>query len=286
MSQAIHINEEFDFQQLVTSLDKVVTATQLVNKIESVIPIETCDYQFYEIKSLTHYSNEPQRQALENIYSSLRYSGISIVYLLKGNSSGVKFYIGIVRNKQKNNHALELSVRHIADAILNPCFCGNFRGSQFEKIDHQIHSIEDLSNYNSVGLLQGVVGNQELGENNFFQGVDRLIDIMHGEDYCLVVNAAYVNMEALLCLENAIHSGYSKLALQAKLSVQHGTNNNKSEATGNNATYTEGVNRSQSECKTTGSSEGSSESKDRSTSRTTTKNDVSDAGSEGKSTYL
>lgn len=282
MSQVIRKIQSIDLQSLLSNLDKIATPSQLANRIERPSSLEDHEFQFFQIESLTHFSNEPQRQALENVYSSFRYPGINLVYLLKGDSKGVKLFLGVVRNKFIRQPS-ELSVAHAAKAILQPSFHGNFRGSELSVLDTQGKQHQLLTQYPCVGLLQGAVGNQEQGENNFFQGIDRLIDIMLGKEYCLVVNAEAINLETLQKLEQTIHHAYIQLAMQAKLSVQHGQNSNTTESKGRNSTYTEGNNTNTSTTVTDGSNSGTNDGWNKSTSKTTTDDDVSDGSSEGRS---
>ncbi len=55
-----------------------------------------------------------------------------------------------------------------------------------------------MQGYRHVGVLQGTVGDQAQGENTFFQGIDRLVDVMTGNDFCLAITASCVAVEEMM----------------------------------------------------------------------------------------
>jgi hypothetical protein len=57
------------------------------------------DFSLYHIEELTFEDESPRKKAFENVLSSLKFEGISFVYLLLGDRHGVSFYFGIVKDK-------------------------------------------------------------------------------------------------------------------------------------------------------------------------------------------
>ncbi|MEZ9055484.1 DUF87 domain-containing protein [Vibrio sp. 10N.261.49.A5] len=259
--------------ELLKALDNVATPVKVAKKLVVSSNLAENEYQFYKIDCLTHFSEEPRREALENVYSSIRFPGASFVYLLHGSSSGVNLYFGIARSHQHNAPAL--SVKNIADSILKPVFEGNFRGSKLHQVEEKHELLSKLERFKHVGVLQGAVGNQEQGENNFFQGMDRLVDVMLGQEFCLAITASAMTHEQLLELEQIVHQGYALFAPLSKMSYQQGKNSGEGRSLGESTTASKGRNYSKNT--------GESDSETSGTSKATSSGDVSDTGSEGKS---
>ncbi len=261
-----------DIAELLPRLDKPAVPEELAGVVPSG-DLSESDYQFYKIKRLTYFSDEPRREVLENVYSAMRFPGASVVYLICGHEQGVDLYLGVVRNHRQA--APEIRIKSLAESILKPSFEGNFRGSSLEPLSDQRVVPDQLKSLKHTGLLQGTVGNQKDGENSFFQGVDRIIDIMQGKRFCLVVAAAAVGHEELIQLESTLHDAYSLLAPLCKVSMQKGSNTGRSESSGGSYGYNKGGNSS----RTDGGSEGESKG----STKTTSQGDMSDSGNEGSS---
>ena len=260
--------------KLLAALANPASSTEIAKRLLPSDVLQTDDYHFFQINSLSHISDAPRREALENVYSCIRYPGASVIYILKGDANGVALYLGIARNHLYPKPVI--SIFDISKNILQPSFEGNFRGSD---VNHAAANggelIKQLQSYRHVGVLQGTVGDQAQGENAFFQGIDRLVDVMTGGDFCLVITASCVAAQEMMTLEQSLHRGYELLAPLARVSLQHGQTSGRSLSWGSNKGESKGTSFSEN----TGSSDGKSEG----TTRSTSKQDSSDAGTEGTS---
>ncbi|OLQ70048.1 type VI secretion protein [Photobacterium proteolyticum] len=246
------------------------------------------DYEFslYHIKEVTFDEDSPRKEAFENVLNSLSLEGIIFTYLLVGDKNGVSFYFGIAKDKQYKK-SLILEVDDIGDTILKPAIEGNFRGSVVEKLGKkQRRAVKDtLTNFQNVAKLEGVPSVNE--ENEEFQGVDRLVDIMSGDDFCLAIMADPLSLLEITAIENHLHSIYDKLLPISKQSIQTGENTSKtkgrtegsstSKATGTNDSLNITTNEGTSDTTTKGTSEGSGKSTSKSRAEGTT-----EGRSEGK----
>lgn len=263
----------------IKSLDKLMNAldrpADQISIGERLLPsdvLDARDYHFFQVTSLTHLSDAPRREALENVYSSIRYPGASVVYLLMGDSNGVGLYLGIARNHLYPKPGI--SIADISKNILKPSFEGNFRGSNVSQpVDTGAKLIKQLQSYRHVGVLQGTVGDQAQGENAFFQGVDLLVDAMAGGEFCLAITASCLASQDTVTLEQWLHRGYELLAPLARISLQQGHTTGGSVSWGSN----EGKSKGTSFSKNTGSSHDESKS----TTKSTNRSDSSEAGTEG-----
>lgn len=266
--------ETKQLDKLLTALDSPANPVSIGKRLLPCDALQADDYHFFQVNSLTHISDAPRREALENVYSCIRYPGASVVYLLIGNSDGVGLYLGIARNQLYPKPII--SIADISKNILKPSFEGNFRGSSISQaLDGGAKLIKQLQSFRHVAVLQGTVGDQVQGENAFFQGVDRLIDAMAGGEFCLAITASCLAPEDVITLEQWLHRGYELLAPLARVSFQQGHTTGSSISWGSNKGESKGTNYSENT--------GFSHDKSNSTTKTTNRSDSSEAGTEGSS---
>lgn len=265
--------------KLLAALDNPADQKAIAQRLQPSDSLQVNDYHFFKISSLSHISDAPRREALENVYSCIRYPGASVVYVLAGDADGVALYLGVARNYLYPKPAITIS--DISKNILQPSFEGNFRGSDISQPAlNGGELIKQLQSYCHVGVLQGTVGDQAQGENAFFQGVDRLVDVMTGGDFCLVITAACVEQQDTMTLEKWLHRGYELLAPLSRISLQQGHTTGHSLSWGSNKGESKGTSLS----KSTGTSDGESNSTTKSTSGSDFSNSGTGGTSESKST--
>lgn len=266
--------ETKQLDKLLTALDSPANPVSIGKRLLPCEALQTDDYHFFQINSLTHISDAPRREALENVYSCIRYPGASVVYLLAGNTNGITLYLGVARNYLYPKPVISIS--DISTDILKPSFEGNFRGSDVSQATgNGSELIKKFQSYHHVGVLQGTVGDQSQGENAFFQGVDRLVDVMSGSEFCLMITASCLASPDMVTLEQWMHRGYELLAPLARVSLQQGQTTGRSLSWGRSKGESKGT----TKANTTGSSQGESEG----TSKSTSRSDSSESGTEGTS---
>ncbi|MBO6085085.1 MAG: DUF87 domain-containing protein [Acetobacter sp.] len=172
------------------------------------------DFALYHIQELTFEEKAPRREAMENILASFRgITGVNFLYLILGDKDDVKFYFGVA--KDYSPHAQDmLNVVDIGDDILAPGIRGNFRGCTICDVGEEGSKAKEdilkkLCSFQEAGCLFGVPGTVE--EQEGFQGVDRLIDVMAGDRFgFLLIARPYVEAEidkierALLSVSDAL----------------------------------------------------------------------------------
>lgn len=264
--------EVASLDKLLEKLDNPTDQEGIAKRLRKSGILQPRDYHFFRINSLSDISDEPRREALENVYSCIRYPGASVVYILSGDADGIALYLGIARNYLYPQPLI--SIEDISNCILKPSFEGNFRGSDVgQKKESEREIIQQLQAYQHVGVLQGTVGYQDQGENVFFQGIDRLADVMMGSEFCLVVSASCLDASDLLMLEKGLYLAYEALAPLSRVSFQQGHTVGNSVSLGANKGESEGTNKSEAD--------GETHNKNNSTTKTTNRKDSSEAALEG-----
>ncbi len=244
------------------------------------ITIENKDIVLYRIDEVTFEDDAPRKEALENVLSAVRIPGVNFLYLIVGDKAGVKFYYGLARNLYEKTES-KLSVKEIGDNILQASIRGNFRGCKINAVSPEDKTplLQKISSMTHVSRIEGVAGT--IKDNEEFQSVDRLVDIMQGEEFCVLLIAKALQPQLITDLENTLQDAYNDLNPIAKFSLQEGS----SEGTSKSRTMTKG----ESSSSTSGSSQtgGSNESETHGTNsskgRSETKGTNSSSGSSSSS---
>lgn len=220
------------------------------------------DVVFVHIKKITFDDEAPRKEAIENVLSTLRFPGVNVVYLIKGNRRSVSFYYGIVRNKVVGQKIAYFPIDSVGRTILKRCIEGNFRGSEVESVEESEEEaiLATLKNSSCISSICGVPGiNSDEATN--FQGVDRLIDTMLGDEFAFVVTAMNISQGNISIIENNVFEFYDELVPLSKSSRQSGTTVSKSNSSGKS------TNKSISHSDQTSIQEGSSEGTSTNTSK-------------------
>lgn len=242
-------------------------------KLHKTSQLDLRDISLYHIEEVTFDEKAPRKEALENVLSSMRVEGINFIYLIIGDNTGVHFYFGVARDLYQSQNKDLLSIMDVGKCILEPNIRGNFRGSKIKEVSpeekYRISNIMDnMSNY---ALLEGVAGVNEDCEK--FQGVDRLVDVMLGDEFGFMIVAKPMSFDELTTIEENLNKFYTQVAPLCKKSVQDSVSKN----TGESSSETKGE--SSSTTKSFSISDQSSENKSEGTSK-----GYSDSGTKGITT--
>lgn len=193
---------------------------------------------FARIHSLTYEKDFPRLEAFENIVASINNSNCKLVYYLKGGKGGVEFYIGVMATNSRD----ELNSEDYMQ-LLQRSFEGNFIGSKIEKLSpednkHVIKTLLDEEMEYSAVL--GVPSRNQEKEDISFQGVDRLINIMNGIHFHMLVIWEAVPKRGLDRLNSQVNDIYGDLVSLSKQSIQYGEQT--STQTGQSRNETKGIN--------------------------------------------
>ncbi|MGL4790687.1 MAG: hypothetical protein ACRCW1_04685, partial [Anaerotignaceae bacterium] len=243
----------------------------------------------YHVKEITFEDKAPRKEALENVIGSLRIEGINFIYVILGNEKCVNFYFGVVRDLYAKKPLIE--TYDIGEFVLLPSLKGNFRGSSISYVENEEKEkiINAIHNMENACYLEGVPGVNEDNEN--FQGVDRLVDVMLGDEFAVVVIAKPLLKEDFNNIETNLNKAYSgiipfvKETVQDGMSKNSGTNTSKAsssnQSAGENYSTSEQVSSSTNKSETTGTSKGTSTTVTDGRSSGSSSNSTGKTGNEG-----
>ncbi len=235
-------------------VDNEDASLKLFNKIKAK------DFTLFRIDELTFEKDLPRKEALENVISSLNIDGVNLVYLLVGDKTKVSFYFGAVKIKETKN--LELDIDDIGKMILQPNIEGNFRGSKTTKLSETQKDdiLGKIESFKRVARVDGVPSVNE--ESEEFQGVDRLVDVMIGDEFTLMVIADPLTKDEIGSIEDTLYHIHDKITPMAKTSYQvsEGETNTTGKTDGKNNSEANSTNDGTTNTDTRGTSKGTSES--------------------------
>ncbi len=216
--------------------------------------------RLYRVEEITFEEKYPQEEALANVFASLTIPGINVIYLLVGDEMGIRIYFGVVEDRTEKLPQ-GLSIAGIGDDILVKSLRGNFRGSRVSPV--KVQEFDDLIrrlfpkniDKNSAErpqkklpfykTLRGVPGKNKDNEEKHFRGIDRLIDIMLGEEFAVLLLAKPIHGHsiAVSTIEESLDEIYHSLSWASRSQQQR----SKSKAENIGTTLSQGTSSSKSE---------------------------------------
>jgi len=252
-------NEQFEIDFL-TDKDNYYLSMDKRIIYNECAEIDLSDIALYKIEEVSFEDQSPRREALENVLSTMKIDGINFIYLILGSKEGVEFYYGVSKNYNSSADS-ELNIMEIGSKILEPSIKGNFRGSKTKEVEPKekreiITRIESMSQF---GMLEGVPGVTK--EDEKFQGVDRLADVMMGDTFGFMIIATPASYDDVKDIEKDLYDIYSRIVPLAKKSMQSGksTNESRSDSTSTGSSTNKTVNYSKTHTESITITEGTSD---------------------------
>ena len=148
------------------------------------------DLVLFRIDEITFEEDAPRQEAMENILAAMRVPGVNFVYLIEGNANGVSIYVGVARDTAAPGN-VTTGVKDIGQGILEPSILGNYRGSKITKLkpDDLKQLMARLEARRHSAVIDGVPGLTQSKDKKSFQGIDRLVDVMLGDTFTLMILA-------------------------------------------------------------------------------------------------
>ncbi len=207
-----------------------------LGQMEAITPSlgKKTEYRLFHIQEISEGPPGAYRLAMANVLSSLCDTGCAIVYILAGQPDGVSLYIGV----SSNGSGADL---HEAAKTLGASFEGNFLGARLEYLkNHEADSL--LTNNAHFGLITGIPtlnDKEENTDNEEFQGVERLVNSLVGEEWQLVVISDPANDEEIRNTLENIYDLSTALSEHIKYSVQRGENSSRQTSQSRGSSYSE-----------------------------------------------
>lgn len=184
--------------------------------------------RFFKLGQIVTNKNENMRDKLSNVFHSVWNANGSILLLIKGKKDSTEFYIGI---KNALFDGSDDGINHTAllAQILEKNLQANFPGtkSQIIKKLEANELLQDISSSSSVVSVSDIAALQSEEENKdrvFIQGIEKLIDAMHGNEYSMLLIADPVSQNDLNMAKLALENQYSQLVPFSQVQITLGEN--------------------------------------------------------------
>ncbi len=267
--RSLDIREISQLDSAFALADNIVTKNYLA-KVDNYKILDTTELfdtvplyehaSLFRVKKLVYDRNENNLQKLVNTYASTLGFHSSIVMIINSNGKEVELYLGTTGAKNID------SARAGAEALASNLI-GNFPGSlsDFDEIALDNSPLEALMNsctkdlYTSISSVSGVGAPREkddVANENYIQGIEKMIDTMQGTAFSAVFIANILNMDQLADIRAEYELLYSKLVpfLKSELSF------NESSADGVTKTLSESLSTTLTKSKSSSLSAGTTES--------------------------
>ena len=226
---------QYEEQNLLEVCSDDETIDSAVTEFLSEERLDIRNFFLYRIDEIVFSKKDgPRREAMENVLSSFRnYQDVNLIYMILGDKNKVNFYIGVSKNLhlQDDDLSMSLALKDYADDILQPNIKGNFVGSTISKIDaeEKYQLLERIQKCSHSGFINGIPGfiDENNSEKSDFQGVERLVDTMVGNEFGLVVIATPCKDMDIINFNHDIMSLHNTLSPLSKYQVQVSTSRQK-----------------------------------------------------------
>lgn len=185
--------------------------------------------RFFEISRLVLNKNENMRDKLVTVFNAVGTSNSSLIYLIQGKGESVFIYLGVKGSDffyEGENKVFDCTPTFNAQNILCGGLKGNFLGTEItllkgSQVKENVYdeTFKDNSYVVSVSDVAGIRNEKESKENLFVQGIEKLIDSMHGQEYSLLVIAEPVDLTGINEQRRMLENLYSSLVPYSESSI-------------------------------------------------------------------
>ena len=203
---------------------------------------------FFPVKKIVYDQEENNLQKLVNVYSSAYVANINIAMIIKSAVDGIEIYLGVCDEPGEREEGAQPKAE-----VLYNSFIGNFPGSRSSFDDDiAVLDLDDTKkmmqrcfpdNYTEIAGISAVASlrSPKVGESrneNFFQGIEKVIEAMNGRDYTLLVLAKALKNDELNGIREELESLYAALSPFAKnsISISQGNSNSITNSLANSTT--------------------------------------------------
>lgn len=212
----------------------------------AVVPIENLpelnedlieNVRLYQITEMVYQKGELAIDKFTTVFNTLSTYNASIIIVLDSDGEKTDFYIG-VRNNETNEKAKRSTVT-LGDT-LRKTLIGNFPGIKIQQKDRKditklSERIDREKNVASVSVMGSQKNEKSETNEQFVQGLEKLILAMQGRAYTGLIIAENQSPEMIQLLRHGYQELYTKLSPYQKVQISDGTTN----ATSRNKSFSE-----------------------------------------------
>lgn len=252
--KTLEIIDDAILKNYVTNLDQLVPEkSQDQEKLSKTVQ----NVRMYRITKMVYEKNEFSLHKFTSVFNSLSHINTSVFLMIDSNGLETEIYIGV---KSEDKRRTASSTGKLLFNILKGQFPGIELENKFE------NEIEDLLNKPKGEFVSAVtnIGNliDEENKNNeeFVQGLEKLIKTMQGQKYRAVILAENKSNDDLKKLRAGYEEIYNNLSPFSKIQINFSENKGTNYSNSNSTSLSTGTTYSRNDSVTEGSSYSENES--------------------------
>jgi len=249
--------QELMLVQGIQFVDKFINKNYMIGL--DIFPVikPTCDIEtytglrFYHLKKIIFDLDDDVNDLLVSVFSALHSIAANAIIAIDAKPNHVDFYVGVSSDRDSA----------IAGQVLEKGIRGNFLGSDVRGLrNSDFKDIIKKMTKNSSGQSEkniasvAIVPTLRNEENEFVQGIEKLIDALKGETYSALLISEPVSQNSIEIRKKGFEQLYTTLSPFAKTSLAYGDNISNAVTEGTCANFSHSVNSSISDTNTEGTS--------------------------------
>ena len=219
---------------------------------------------FFKINEMVYEKDEFATYKFASVFNALSSSDTSIYIVLDSDGEKTDFYLGIrSMDEEKTTSSLKNTLEH--------AMVGQFPGIKTR--DFTIEEIEGILNQikgNSIAAVTCVAkikGEDSRSNQEFVQGLEKLVFSMTGQRYTGIIIANTTNQDQLRELRRGYESVYTQLSPFANMQLNYGQNSTETQNESNSNSTNKSTTNTVSKSETTGETRTSGISKENTASK-------------------
>ena len=229
--------QQVGLQQAFILADQVLMKKYLVDMQQyEIVPVPQAEMKhsisdtarIFKLDRLIYDKEENRQEKLLNVYNALYTCGGSVILMLCSDGQKVEVYMG-------TKSAIKTHITTCQD-VLEKALKGNFPGTETSGVLRE-NMVAELMNKvifddnkkcsKSIAAVTSMAGFRDghtMRSGDFVQGLEKLVDAMHGEKYTLMIIADPVRPEVMETRRIGYESLYSQLLPFASTEMSYGQN--------------------------------------------------------------
>ena len=194
--------------------------------------------RLYRITEMVYQKGEPVTDKFTTVFNTLSTYNASVFVLIDSDGKETRFYLG-VRNNEPDESPLKRSTVTLGDT-LKQTLTGHFPGAKIVNEDRKAiaeisKKISETGNVASVSVVGNSKSEKDLSNEQFVQGLEKLVLAMSGRPYIGLIIADNQSPQNIQIMRKNYQDLYTKLSPFQKLQIS----DNISTATSKSQSFTE-----------------------------------------------
>ncbi len=258
-----------EYNNALTIVDDIVLKKYVgnLNKLE-IVPLEDSlienniqdNIRIFKINEMVYEKDEFSTYKFASVFNTIANLNCSVFLILNSDEKKTNFYMGI-RIADDMHEA-----SYVEQAVEN-ALKGQFPGTKTEKCDYEaINELIKKIKIKNISSVSCVANPREniTSDNNFVQGIEKLVLSMQGQKYTAIIIADSTSHEQMNEIRKGYETVYTQLTPFSKRQINYGNSNSisysRSESKGSSVGHSDTEGTSDSRSETVSKSESSSHS--------------------------